>query len=479
MRRCAKLLALVIGLLVSAAGAAESGGSVAKSSESAELRKELRAMRTRMEQIQRQFDALLKRVELQSAMPRAAGAVATAGRSAPAGQNPAADAKSTPPLGVTPAGAPTPPASAQIATPIGAALKQLMPGPVKPSIPPPGYAGAGPQGVIVPGIQGVPKVFIPDIGGVGDFTLRQANLHQGDPRFNPADDKFQVRDTQLIFFSPIDPYTNAQISIDKPANGPFDIEEAFLVFTKLPYGLTLRMGQYRPAFGLINALDTFQLPMVNRPQALARYIGEDGLVEPGVNLTSYVPNPWDADLKLDLNVLSGNNPLAFNRNQGQNFDFAYMGTLTYARELFSSGAMTGGLSLAGGPGPGGQAYYADPFLQVQYAPNQSNILTWSIESLLAERQGVGDDGVKRGLYALFDYNFWLRYHAAFLIDMADRPNVPRGTEVGFSPLFTYFVSDNTRLRLQYTHTTGSGPERPEDAVFLQATFALGNLKPLE
>jgi hypothetical protein len=91
--------------------------------------------------------------------------------------------------------------------------------------------------------------------------------------------------------------------------------------------------------------------------------------------------------------------------------------------------------------------------------------------------------VKRGIYTLLDYNFRLRWHAGALIDIADVPGVPRGTELALSPILTYFVSDNTRLRFQYTHTTATraanGPLRAADLVYLQATFSLGNLKPLD
>jgi hypothetical protein len=349
---------------------------------------------------------------------------------------------------------------------------------------PPGFAmNSEPQGqgVIIPGIQGVPQTFIPDIGAVGDFTFRQSDLHNGDPRYNPADDQFIPRDTQLIFFSPIDPYTNAQISIDKPNDGSFNIEEAFLVFDKLPYGLNLRIGQYRTVFGLINELDTFQLPMVNRPQAIAQYIGPDGFVTPGVDLSTYIPNPWEMDLKADLNVVSGQNTFAFDHRNGDTFDFAYIGSLMYSRELFTSGSLLGGFSMAGGPGAnsGGQSYLEDPFLQIQYAPDQRHIWTWSAEGMLAERANVGDHGLKSGVYSLLDYNFWLRYHAGVLLDVWNVPNVASGTQFAASPILTYFVSDNTRLRLQYTHSTPSGTMRAADFVYLQATFSLGNLKPLE
>ncbi len=451
----------------------------------AQLRKEMRAMAAQMKQMQNRMSALEARLAATGAGAQS-GADAQSGAGTPAsaraeaniGATAASNAEGAPPPGVTPAGQPSPGVT------VGESLKQLLPGPVnEPQAPrmagASGEVSPSGEGVIIPSIPGVPQMFIPDISAVGDFALQQDDYKKADPRYNPSADKFTARDTQIILFSPIDPYTNAQISIDKPNNGPFDIEEAFVVFNKLPYNLQLRVGQFRPVFGLLNATDTFQLPIVNRPNALANFTTQDGFVEPGINLTAYIPNPWDADIKLDTDMLSGVNPLAFNHRNGANFDFAYMGTLTYSRDLFTSGYMQAGGSVAGGPGPGGQAYYGDPFVQFQYAPDQRDIWTLNLEGLLTERQAVGEHGLKRGFYTMLHYNFWLRYHAGFLVDIADRPLVMSGTTAGFSPVFTYFVSDNTRLRGQYTYTTGSGPERAANEFFLQMTFSLGNLKPLD
>jgi hypothetical protein len=469
MRKAATavMFAAMVTAIVAAAARADEKPSAA--AENQQLKDEVRLLRTQLDVVTKRLDALEGELKAPPA--------------------PTAHAAAPPPF-ITPAGSPLgaaqPPAASPAAAPgqtIGGAVKKLMPGEVtSPTTLPPMYSnleGGQGGGVIIPSVPGVPKVFIPDIGAVGDFLFQQDNLRAGDPRYNPANDKFIPRDTQIILFSPIDPYTNAQISIDKPNDGPFDIEEAFLVFNKLPYDVTLRAGQFRQQFGLINGLDTFQLPMVNRPQALASYIGQDGFVEPGVELNGYVPNPWEADIKADFNMLSGVNTVTYNHRGGRNFDFLYMGTLSYARDMFRTGSLTTGISFAGGPGRSGEAYLMDPFAELRYAPDQRHIWTWSVESLLAERKGVGDHGLKRGLYSLLDYNFRLRYHAGVLVDMADVPNAASGTEVGISPILTYFVSDNTRLRLQYTHTTASGAERAEDALFVQATFALGNLKPLE
>jgi hypothetical protein len=471
--------ALVVVVAASQARSADAP-PIAVERENAELKKELRAVRAQLEQMNERLDKVeaAERAKPAALPPSAPVAIVPGGRAA----RPQQSAQGAPPPGVTPAGAPLQAAPPPGVT-VGSAIKSLMPGRVTGATSMAvGYtspAGGQPQGVIVPGLEGVPKTFIPDIGAVGDFTLNPNNLRPGDPRYDPAASKFQVRDTQLILFSPIDPYTNAQISLDKPANGPFDIEEAYVVFNKLPYDLTIRAGQFRPQFGLINQLDTFQLPMANRPMAIADYIGQDGLVEPGVEVNGYVPNPWDADIKADFNMLSGVNPVTYNHRNGENFDYLYIGSLRYARDLFNTGSMTTGVSFAGGPGQGGQAYLIDPYLQMQYAPTQRNIWTWSVESMFAERQGVGDHGLKNGVYSLLDWNFALRYHLGALVDVAQVPNAQSGTQVGLSPIATWFISDNTRLRLQYTHTTGSGAYQAEDAVWLQATFSLGNLKPLD
>ena len=485
------LMTLALMLAAVSLSAAADDTSAKDRASNNELLREMRMMRAQMDAMQKRMEQLEGQIapkgQASQGTSASLGRVATpvvpansTNASSIAGAGGSTSTGNGTPPGITPAGVPLAPPTSET---FGQAFKQLMPGPVaRPQAPTMALTAAespANQGVIIPSVQGVPKIFIPDIGAVGDFTLQQSDYRKHDLRYDPSADKFSVRDTQIILFSPIDPYTNAQISIDKPNNGPFDVEEAFVTFNKLPYNIQVRAGQFRPVFGLLNETDTFQLPIVNRPGAVADYITQDGFVEPGVNVSTYVPNPWDAAIKLDANMLSGLNTLAFDRHQGRNFDFAYVGTLSYARDLLGSGYLTAGASMAGGPGRGGQAYYVDPFIQLQYAPDQRHIWTLNTEGLLVEQQAVGNHGLKRGIYSLLDYNFWLRYHAGFLLDIADRPEVASGTEVGLSPVLTYFVSDNMRMRAQYTHTTASGPDRAANILLLQATFALGNLKPLD
>jgi hypothetical protein len=328
--------------------------------------------------------------------------------------------------------------------------------------------------IIIPAIPGVPKIFLPDIGIAGDFAFEKNNLPKTDPRYAAIDQQPKIRDGQAVFFSPIDPFTNAQFTIDIPQGGAANIEEAWVHFNKLPGDTAVRLGRFLPQFGLLDLMNTFQLPMYNRPNAIANYLSPDGLIGTGAEVNFYVPNPWDLNLKADLNAVRGDVLGGTN-----NLDLAYLSTLDYSQDAFRTGSFETGVSVAQGPSPVGRSEtLVEPYFQLQYAASQRRVWTWSTEGMLADRHGQGDENFKQGVYSFLDYNFALRYHVGFLADLADQAVAPYGRQLTIGPNATWFVSDNTRLRIQYTHTTPLGDMRPNETISFQATFSLGNLKQL-
>ncbi len=333
---------------------------------------------------------------------------------------------------------------------------------------------------IISAIPGVPKIFLPDIGVAGDFAYERDSLPKTDPRFDATKRQPRIRDGQIVMFSPIDPFTNAQFTVDIPETGPASISEAWVYFKKLPFDTTGRVGRFAPQFGLIDTQNTFQLAMVNRPNAIANYLGAGGLTATGAVLDYYVPNPWDLNLKFNTTIVRGD----LLGGATSTMDLAYLGTFDYSRDLFTSGSLQTGVSVAQAPSPfGGFQTLIEPYAQVIYAPDQRHVLTVSGEGMLAERRGLGNQNFKAGFYAFVDYSFKLRYHVGFLFDVADLPGspdptsvLPAGRQLSLAPNATWFVSDNTRLRVQYTHTTPLGTERPNEIASLQLTFSLGNLK---
>jgi len=351
-----------------------------------------------------------------------------------------------------------------------------------PSVSEPSFGNNGPsregggEGVIVPAIPGVPKIFLPDIGIAGDFAYERNTLNRSDPRYSASGQQPRIRDGQAVFFEPIDPYTNAQFTIDIPAGGAANIEEAWLYFNKLPGNAGLRVGRYLPVFGLLDLQNTFQLAMVNRPNSIGDYLSPDGLTGTGAALDFFIPNPWGLNLKANLNAMEGD----LLGGSTQSLDLTYLATLDYSQDAFTSGSLQSGVSVAQGPSPvGGPETLVEPYMQVQYAPSQRRVWTWSAEGMFAERQGLGPNDSTRGFYTFLDYNFALRYHVGFLADVADQPVAPFGTQLSLAPNFTWFLSDNTRMRLQYTHVTPLGSLQTEEIVSMQVTFSLGNLKQLD
>ena len=336
------------------------------------------------------------------------------------------------------------------------------------------------SGIITPAIPGVPKMFLPDIGIAADFAFERNNLRKSDPRYDAGDQQPRIRDGQVVFFSPIDPYTNAQVSIDFPEHGNADVEEAWLYFNKVPVASAVRVGRFLPQFGLLDLMNTFQLPMLNRPNAIGNYLGSDGLNGTGVGLDFFIPNPWDLNLKLNMSAVRGDTLDSELGGRDDTLDLTYLSTIDYSRDLFETGSFQAGVSVAQGPSPFGHSEtLEEPYLEIQWAPSPRRVWTWSAEGMLAQRRGLGSENNKNGFYTFLDYNFNLRYHLGFLVDVADQPVAPYGKQLGLSPNATWAVSDNTRLRLQYTHNTALGGYRPEEVVSLQATFSLGNLKQLE
>ncbi len=348
-----------------------------------------------------------------------------------------------------------------------------------------------PEGLITPSIPGVPKIFLPDFGIAGDLAYERSSLPKTDPRYSASAQQPRLRDGQIVAFSPIDPYVNAQLSVDLPEGGVANVEEAWLYFDKLPGGVGLRVGKFKPVFGLLDETDTFQLAMLDRPRALADYIG-DGLNATGAQADFYVPNPWGMNLKADLAASRGDTLGATRATT----DLTFLGTLEYSRDFMGSGSLQTGVSAAQGPSPYGDwETLEDPYLQIQYPQTPRKVWTWSVEGLFAQRRRLGSRDARQSVYTFLDYNFALRYHAGFLVDFTQAPGAldtaypgtfpdaftgapNTGTSVSLSPNFTWFLSDNTRLRAQFTHTTPLGAERPDETASLQATFSLGNLKQL-
>jgi len=90
---------------------------------------------------------------------------------------------------------------------------------------------------------------------------------------------FSLTSGELFISAPIDPYLRGYASINGTSDEGFDIEEAALVTTSLPWGLTVKGGRFFADFGRFPHWHNEALPFVDRPPSIERIIGGESIAE--------------------------------------------------------------------------------------------------------------------------------------------------------------------------------------------------------
>jgi hypothetical protein len=103
---------------------------------------------------------------------------------------------------------------------------------------------------------------------------------------NGAD--FKLRTGELFISAPIDPFLRGYASINGTSDEHFDIEEAALVTTSLPWNFTVKAGRFHADVGRFPHWHDEALPFVDRPPSIDRIIGGESGSE-GVEVSWLAP----------------------------------------------------------------------------------------------------------------------------------------------------------------------------------------------
>ena len=170
--------------------------------------------------------------------------------------------------------------------------------------------------------------FNPAITAFGNFLARSDDraVHKDDDPTQPEiGDRMALREAELDFRAPIDPWADGvlilSLSEDLPDQYSASVEEGYVMLKKLPFsdsapaGLKLEIGRFRPAFGRLNTIHLHDLPQSTYPRALQNVLGQDGLVASGISGRFFLPKPGPNDsLEGTLALLDGGNaPIAGNQ----------------------------------------------------------------------------------------------------------------------------------------------------------------------
>jgi hypothetical protein len=349
-----------------------------------------------------------------------------------------------------------------------------------------------------------------DMGIAGDFiaNFTQRNVDKANAgTFAGQENRFFPREIELSLFGQIDPYARAEVRVEAGEEDAGEIAlhlaEANLTLLTLPFNTQLKMGQMRTRFGLLNPFHEHDRPFIDTPNVLRLFLGDEGLVERGAELTWVAPLPFF--LEGLVGVFNGDNEDAFGR--GKLNEPLLTGRLRTFFELDDWGAIQLGVSVANGETPDRRRNTLFGFdAKYKYTPEgwPQPLLALLGELIYQERRvnvlGEDTDGdgaqdtpdetrrLRRlGWYAGGEVRpfrtGWLKgLGAGFRYDWTHYP-VMRGREWAAGPFLSYSPSEFLRFRLGYKHTQRTADRasfsenessaRKVDEILFQATFILG------
>jgi len=144
-----------------------------------------------------------------------------------------------------------------------------------------------------------------DVGIVGTFAAggSTASDIEGGTQLgghDPNQRGFTVQGVEANFQGAVDPYfrgnANVLFQIDSGGDSFLELEEAWLETMSLPWNLQVRGGQFLTDFGRINTQHPHSWAFVDTPLVNGRFLGPDGLRNPGARLSWLVPTPFYSEL---------------------------------------------------------------------------------------------------------------------------------------------------------------------------------------
>src|SRR5438445_4576641 len=150
---------------------------------------------------------------------------------------------------------------------------------------------------------------------------------------DPQQRGFNARNIELAFDGAVDPYfegfANIVFKLDNDNETDVEVEEAFMQTTSLPFNLQLKGGQFFAAFGRINPTHPHTWDFVDYPIVAGRFLGPDGLLGFGSEISRIVLVAWYSQLILGVQDGRGHTGYSF-RNPGD--DGMFFDRITSDRE---------------------------------------------------------------------------------------------------------------------------------------------------
>jgi hypothetical protein len=354
-------------------------------------------------------------------------------------------------------------------------------------------------------------VALTDFGWSSERDVRSLQLGDHDPRVRG----FTIPNAEISLDGNVDPYfkafANIVFKLDEEGETGVELEEAFLLTTSLPGRLQLKAGQFFAEFGRQNVQHPHSWAFVDQPLALNRVFGPEGLRGQGARVSWLAPTPFYTEVMVGVLNSAGGTTFSFRGEESSEIhggipaevevnggsDMLFVPRISTSFDLTSTQTLVLGASAALGPNNsgtdantsivGGDLYWkwksptaaqGFPFISLQ-----TEYLYRKYEA--AERESATDPFLTlpaeslrdMGAYAELLWGVKPRIVAGFRADFANGDDAAfetplRGDRSRYSPNFTLYPTEFSKLRIQYNYDDRKGIGI-DHSVWFQFEFLLG------
>jgi hypothetical protein len=365
-----------------------------------------------------------------------------------------------------------------------------------------------------------PSEFNPAIGLVGEtvFSYRsRGSSETGSDR--PGGFDIWQRSVELNIAAAVDPFFRGYAVLNASADAAtgeatLGVEEASLVSTSLPWNLTLQGGRFFAEIGRLGNIHDHELPFVNRPLALAQYVGGESRTD-GLQVNWLVPVDHYISVTAGFGDSIGGDAGPNSVGDKRGFDELNFWTrLSTYFDLTDDWQFETGLTGLINPRSDGRANFSPATVQpdgstitekrrglvdldfrVSYVPlvdNQFTGLVWGTEILYSDNRylidpdgslntGVsdGDEFLRSvgslGFYTYLTYKWDRQWSGGVLVDHLEAADNHHDITSAYSGYLTWATSHWNQIRLQFTHTEHNQISglKDDNAVYVQWAWIIG------
>ncbi len=334
---------------------------------------------------------------------------------------------------------------------------------------------------------------------------------------DPAQRGFTVQNVEVVFEGAVDPYFRGQanviLQISPEGETVVELEEVYATTTSLPGGLQVKAGQFFTEFGRLNPIHPHSWDFVDQPLVNGRFFGGDGLRSVGARISWLLPTDFYSEAYLGIQNSQGETLTSFRSVPGETLfgreiverevaavdDLLFAPRYTASFDLTDTQTLLLGASAALGPNGTGESgktriYGIDGFWKWKSPTAFKGFPFFKVQGEVMHRD-LDADAVPESDLAAASYTDWGGYLqlnwgyspgqvVGLRLDrvdgdtggsgeLADPGDPALASRLRLSPVWTWFPTEYSKLRLQYNFDHGDALERDEHSLWLQLEFLLG------